>query len=194
MSLNIGYFLAKRAMLNPNKEALVCEGVRRTFAECNRRANRFAHAMQKLGIKHGDRVGLLALNEPEYLDMFCGLGKIGSILVPINYRLAGPEMQFILQDCGADVFVFGREYVEIVDSFRGDIPAREFICISDEPPAWAKSYEDVIRDMPESEPEIVGGDDDTLTILYTSGTTGRPKGAMLTHRNYFTQTNNIMAR
>lgn len=191
MTVNIGAFLAKRAMLNPDSEALVCEDVRRTFSECNSRTNKFVHAMQKLGIGHGDRVAILALNEPEYLDMFFGLGKIGTILVPINYRLAGPEVQYILSDSESSVLVFGKEYIETIDSIRNDVPAREFIAITDDPPGWAKSYESVIKDESESEPDINGGDDDVLSILYTSGTTGRPKGAMLTHKNYFCTSVNI---
>ncbi len=185
MKINIGAFLAKRALISPDKEGLVFEDVRLTFSELNARANRLAHTMQALGVGHGDRVGILALNGPEYWDMLFGLGKIGAILVPVNYRLAGPEMQFILSDCGAKVFVFGKEYTEIVDSFRGDIPAKDLIAISDTPPQWARSYKTMISETSDDEPEIIGGDDDTLTILYTSGTTGRPKGAMLTHFNYF---------
>ena len=99
MAINLGTYLSKRAMLSPDKEAIVCEDVRYTWSEPNG-PNQLANAMKKLGIKHGDRVGILALNEPEYLTMFYGLGKIGAILVPINYRIAGPEMQYILQDSG----------------------------------------------------------------------------------------------
>ncbi|MBW2060982.1 MAG: long-chain fatty acid--CoA ligase [Deltaproteobacteria bacterium] len=185
MRINIGEIMTRRAVLSPNREALVCEDIRRNFSELNARANRVAHAMRSLGVGHGDRVGILALNEPEYYDMLFGLGKIGAILVPVNYRLAGPEIQYILSDCDAKVFVFGREYFEVVDSFRHSIPAKELIAISDTPPQWARSYETLISEMSDEEPEITGGDDDTLTILYTSGTTGRPKGAELTHLNYF---------
>ncbi len=185
MSVNIGAFLTKRAMLTPDREGLVCEDVRLTFAQLNERANKLARAMRKLGVKRGDRVGMLALNEAEYYDMLFGLGKIGAVLVPVNYRLAGPEMSYILSDCEACAFVFGKEYVDIVDSFRNDIPAKELVCISDSPPEWAGSYKEMIEAEPGDEPEIEGGDDDVLTILYTSGTTGRPKGAMLTHYNYF---------
>jgi acyl-CoA synthetase (AMP-forming)/AMP-acid ligase II len=184
MKINIGEFLAKRSLLTPDREGLVCEQVRRTYKEMNDRANRLANAMKALGVGYGDRVGLLALNEPEYYDMYFGLGKIGAILVPINYRLAGPEMQFILTDCSAKIFVFGKEYKDVVDSFRKDIPADELIAISDETIEWARSYQTVIDESSPQEPEIIGGDEDTLTILYTSGTTGRPKGAELTHTYY----------
>jgi fatty-acyl-CoA synthase len=193
MTINIGSYLTGRAMLNPDKEALVCEDVRLTWAESNARANQLCHAMRRLGIGHGDRVGLLALNEPEYLDLFYGLGKMGAILVPINYRLAGPEMQYILSDSGVKAFVFGPDYIDIVDSFRNDIPAEHFLALMDDPPDWALSYRALAEAEPVDEPELDGGDDDVLTILYTSGTTGRPKGAMLTHHNYFISATNLIA-
>ena len=192
MKINIGEMLTKRAFLTPDREGLVCEKVRRTYKELNERANRLANAMKALGVGYGDRVGLLALNEPEYYDMYFGLGKIGAILVPINYRLAGPEMQFILSDCSAKVFVFSKEYKEVVESFRKEIPTKELIAISDEPIEWAKSYQTLMDNSSDQEPEITGSDNDTLTILYTSGTTGRPKGAELTHTYYYWTSVNLM--
>ena len=93
IKINIGEFITRRAILTPEREGLVCEHIRRNFGELNERANRLANAMRGLGVGHGDRVALLALNEPEYYDLFFGLGKIGAILVPVNYRLAGPEIQ-----------------------------------------------------------------------------------------------------
>lgn len=193
MKINIGKFLTKRAYLTPDREGLVCEKVRRTYKALNERANRLANAMKALGVGYGDRVGLLSLNEPEYYDMYFGLGKIGAILVPVNYRLAGPEIQFIVSDCSAKVFVFGKEYKEVVDSIRQEIPSKALIAISDDPPEWAKSYETLISQASAQEPEIIGGDDDTLTILYTSGTTGRPKGAELTHTYYYWNSVNLMS-
>ncbi|MCG6911378.1 MAG: long-chain fatty acid--CoA ligase [Deltaproteobacteria bacterium] len=192
MKINIGDFLTRRSRITPGREGLVCEDVRRTYQDLNDRANRLANAMTALGIGHGDRIGILAFNEPEYYDMYFGLGKIGAILVPVNYRLAGPEIQYILSDSDSKVLVFGPEYAEVVDSIRSDIPTKDFIAISENPPDWAKSYETLIGDAPDGEPQIVGGDDDTLTILYTSGTTGRPKGAELTHAYYYWNSVNLM--
>jgi len=193
MRINIGGILTKRAFMTPDREALVCESIRRTYRQLNGRANRLANAMKALGVGHGDRVGILALNEPEYFDMYFGLGKIGAILVPINHRLAGPEIEYILSDCDAKVLVFGKEFAEVVDSIRNDIPPRDLIAVFDDPPEWAKSYESVIGEASDEEPEEEGGDDDTLTILYTSGTTGRPKGAQLTHGYYFWNSVNLMS-
>jgi acyl-CoA synthetase (AMP-forming)/AMP-acid ligase II len=193
MNVNIGQFMRKRAQLTPSREGLICGDVRRTYGELNERANRFANAMLRLGVGHGDRVAILALNEPEYYDLLFGLGKIGAILVPINYRLAGPEIGFILGDSEARVLVFGHEFEDTVDSIRTEVPAESFVAISDEAPAWAVSYQAMIADSSADEPTVSGGDDDTLTILYTSGTTGRPKGAELTHAYYFWSSVNLMA-
>jgi len=193
VKINIGEFMTRRALLTPNREGLVCEEIRRTYGELNERANQFANAMLRLGVGRGDRVALLALNEPEYYDMLFGLGKIGAILVPVNYRLAGPEIEFILSDSGSRVFVFGKDFTDIVDSIRSRVPAGEFVAISDDAPKWATSYETLISGSSDQEPAITGGDDDTLTILYTSGTTGRPKGAELTHLYYYWSSVNLMA-
>jgi fatty-acyl-CoA synthase len=193
MNVNIGEFMTRRALLTPHREGLVCEGVRRSYQELNERANRFAHAMLRLGVGAGDRVAILALNEPEYFDVLFGLGKIGATLVPVNHRLAGPEIAFILSDCGARVLVFGKEFTDTVEAIRREIPAKEFVAISDDAPAWAASYQALISASSDREPEIRGGGDDTLTILYTSGTTGRPKGAELSHSYYFWSSVNLMA-
>ena len=193
VNINIGEFMTRRALLTPGREGLVCGPVRRSYRELNERANKFANAMLRLGVGHGDRVAVLALNEPEYYDMLFGLGKIAAILVPINYRLAGPEIEFIVSDSGARVFVFGHDFIDTVDSIRGQIPTEEFVAISDDAPEWATSYEAMIADATDQEPALRGGDDDTLTILYTSGTTGRPKGAELSHSYYFWSSLNLMS-
>ena len=82
MKINIGEFLTRRSTVTPTREGLVCEGVRRTYKDLNDRANRLANAMKNLGIGHGDRVSILAFNEPEYYDMYFGLGKIGRFKIP----------------------------------------------------------------------------------------------------------------
>jgi len=142
--MNVGHMLTRRALLNPEKEGLVCEGVRRTFSQMNDRANQLANAMTAMGIKRGDRVGVLAFNEPEYYDLLFGLGKIGAILVAVSYRLAGPEVQYILSDSSPKVLVFSQEFVDLIDSIRNEIPAENLIAIMDNPPEWAQSYESVI--------------------------------------------------
>ena len=104
--MNVGHMLTRRALLNPEKEGLVCEGIRRTFSQMNARANQLANAMTDMGVRKGDRVGVLAFNEAEYYDLFFGLGKIGAIMVAVSYRLAGPEVQDILSARSPKVLVF----------------------------------------------------------------------------------------
>lgn len=193
MKINIGYLLYKRAMLSPKLEALVVGDVRRSFRELNDGANRVANAMREMGIKQGDRVAVLALNDPEYLELFFGLAKIGVVMVPINHRLAPPEVAYIANNCGAEALIFGKEFAPVAEAIRAQIPAKTLIGIMDSPPAWAGAYKSVIDTAPADEPEHVGGDDDTLTILYTSGTTGRPKGAELTHLGYYHTSVNLKA-
>ncbi|MFP4160305.1 MAG: class I adenylate-forming enzyme family protein [Desulfobacterales bacterium] len=183
--MNIGGFLAKRASLRPGDEGLVLGDVRLTWDGLNRRSNKLADAMAGLGVGPGDRVALLALNEPEFFDMYFGLGKTGAVLVPINHRLAGPEIEYIVNDCQAKVLVFGPEFSEVVEHIRRSIPCEHIICLADNSPEYARSYNSLTSGASDAEPWITAGGDDTLTILYTSGTTGRPKGAELTHNGYF---------
>jgi fatty-acyl-CoA synthase len=192
MDFNVGTFLTKRAELFPNKEAVVCEDQRLTFAQMNERCNKLVYALRRMGVEKGDRVAILAFNEPEYYDLYNAAAKMGTIMVTLNYRLAGPELQYIMEDCGAKAIIFSREFTEVVDSFRADVPVEHFIAIMDDPPEWALSYARIIGDEPGDEPEITGGGDDVLAILYTSGTTGRPKGAMLSHNNFFVTSDTII--
>jgi fatty-acyl-CoA synthase len=185
MKINIGWFLHRRSMLSPKAEAVVCGSIRRSFAEVNTRANRWANCAGSLGVKRGDRIALLAYNEPEYYDVFFGSGKIGAILTPINPRLAAPEIQKILDDCGARVLLYSEDFEALVEAVRPGLPIRESIFIGERTHSRSKSYETLIAEASPEEPEIAGGNDDTLAILYTSGTTGRPKGAELTHNTFY---------
>lgn len=191
MKTNMGYFLYKRALLTPKREALVVGDARYNYAELNRRSNKAANAMKGLGVGHGDRVGILALNDPEYFELLFGLGKIGAIAVPINHRLAAPEVDYIVNNCEADLLVVGPEFIEVAAQIKDTISVKKILAIMDAPPDWAEKYEDVVGPASDDEPEHVGGDDDTWTILYTSGTTGRPKGAELTHEGFYNNSNTL---
>lgn len=193
MKINIGYLLYKRALLEPEKEALVVGDIRRTYKELNLRSNRLAHAMKRLGIGHGDRVAVLALNEPEYFELYFGLGKIGAIMVPINHRLAPPEVEYIISNADARLLVFGPEFSAVAETINKAKPELTVLGLMDSVPDWAQSYKELIAAADEKEPGHKGGDEDTLTILYTSGTTGKPKGAELTHAGYFHNSVNLMS-
>src|SRR3970040_874118 len=117
MKNNIGLFLAKRAHLNPRLEAFIDthSGRRLTFAELDARANRIAnHLSRELGVRKGDRVGLLLMNSPEFMESFFAIAKLGAVCVPLNWRLVPDELQFILKDSRTTVLIYGGR-------FRGDV-------------------------------------------------------------------------
>lgn len=186
MMINMGAFLAKRAELNPKRTGLVYEGAKLTFADMNDRASRTANALKKLGVKKGERVAILAQNCIEYYDVWFGAAKIGAIVVPINWRLAPPEIQFIIENSGAHSLIFGPEYNDLIAGLRGHVEVSNYIYIGPgDGPDYALNMRKLREDAGSAEPRWEGEGDDTFIIMYTSGTTGRPKGTMLTHANFF---------
>lgn len=190
MQNNLGLFLSKRAMLNPNDDAVVDIATGRTFSyrQLDERCNQIAHALLAKGIKSGDRVAMVALNCSEFIESFFALAKIGAIFVPINVRLVPDELSFILKDAGATVMMYTPEFTPSIAELyaRGadgtDITT--WIQIGgDDLPEFAESYETLQQGCSTDEPEITTSDEDLLFIMYTSGTTGLPKGAMHTHNS-----------
>jgi acyl-CoA synthetase (AMP-forming)/AMP-acid ligase II len=185
--INIGDFLATRAFLNPDKEALydVVSGDRFTFREANARANRVCAALGALGVGKGDRVALLVYNGHEFLESFFGPSKAGMVIMPLNWRLTADELAYILKDGGATSIIFDQSFAPVVEQIRAmgtegsDI--RHWIGIGDELPDFALNYEALLAEQDDVEPTEKARDDDNLFIMYTSGTTGNPKGVVHTH-------------
>ena len=187
MENNIGWWLTKRAFLMPEREAYVDGdgGERLTFAELNARSNRTANAFRAAGIEKGDRVALLLMNSPEFVELFFALGKIGAVVVPLNWRLVADELEFILKDSGATRLVFDDDFVDTVADLhgRGDkTDVRHWLQVANGEVAYfADDYRAFREAASDVEPEIGGRDDDMVYIMYTSGTTGLPKGVVHTH-------------
>ena len=188
MGNNIGLLLARRAFLQPDAEALVDTGTDRrfTFGELNARANRNAHAFTALGVGKGDRVALLMMNSTEFLESFFALAKLGAIVVPLNWRLVPDELEFILKDAGARLVVAGEEFAAQVTELHGRGPATDvttWLHVGSEStrPPFALAYDVAVDGHSEEEPVIGAYDADLLYIMYTSGTTGLPKGVMHSH-------------
>jgi acyl-CoA synthetase (AMP-forming)/AMP-acid ligase II len=189
MQNNLGLFIAKRASLNPQGEAIVdiSSGRRYTYAQLNERCNQLANRLVEDGLVPGDRVATLLMNGPEFVETFFGAAKVGGVTVALNWRLVADELSFILTDSGASVLVFGSEFSEVAKELhsRGTdgTQVKTWIHVGDsaDRPHFAVGYEDLVTRASADEPEIGASDDDLLFIMYTSGTTGLPKGVMHSH-------------
>jgi fatty-acyl-CoA synthase len=182
--LNVGEIVAAHARLQPHKIGARDSRRSLTFAQWNARACRLANALRGLGLKQGDRVALLAYNCLEWMEVYVALAKAGLVAVPVNFRLVGPEIQYIAEHCRARAFIAQDELVEHVDEIRAalDIPAVAYICIGDTRPGWTGYEQLVAAAGSDAEPEVVVKPIDTWALMYTSGTTGRPKGAIRNHQ------------
>ncbi len=178
--------LATRANLTPNREALydLTSRVRYTYTQLNVRANRAANFLrEKYDVQKGDRVSILAHNSVAYVDLLFGLGKIGAILAPLNWRLTSRELTYIVNDCQPKVLIVGPEFVSVYDEMRSEITVETIIALEGANVPAAGKYEEALNQASAEEPKRpVIEADDGYCILYTSGTTGRPKGAILPHR------------
>jgi len=186
---NVGLHLTKRAQLNPRREAIfdVTADRRFTYAEANARSNRVANAMTAAGLAKGDRVATLLMNGHQFVESFYGLGKVGGVTVALNWRLVPDELSFILNDSGAETMLFGTQFIDVCaelhDRGADGTQVARWIHVGDasDTPEWAEHYETVLAAVSDEEPHAVAGDDDLLFIMYTSGTTGLPKGVMHSH-------------
>jgi fatty-acyl-CoA synthase len=174
----------------PRKTAVVCQDKRFTYAEFGDRVRRLAGALRGAGLKAGDRVAFLSLNCHRLLEAYFGVLEAGCILLPLNYRLAAPELTYILNDSGATVLFVEQEFVGLVDSFQRDLrTVRSFHQLEGTPQAeWlsAQTYEQMLVSATPRRGELMEFDENSVAeIFYTSGTSANPKGVMLTHRNVY---------
>ena len=182
--LNLGEIVAAHARLRPQKIGARDSRRALTFAQWNARACRLANALLGLGLNIGDRVALLAHNRVEWMEFYVALAKAGLVAVPVNFRLVTPEIKYIAEHCDARAFIVEDELVKSVESLRGElaIPGTAWIHLgTSAPPGWT-DYEVLIAGAADTEPGIGVRPTDTWALMYTSGTTGRPKGAIRNHQ------------
>lgn len=185
MTQNVGQLLTKRAYRDPSVEALYEPANERrfSFTELNARSNRVANALRDLGVGDGERVGLLLMNGAEFVETFFAVAKVGMVNVPLNWRLVPDELEFILADAGAKVLLFSAEFADTAAELRGrgTTAVEHWIQVDGEPADGVVGYDDWMGAASDAEPEASGKGDDLCFIMYTSGTTGLPKGVMHTH-------------
>jgi fatty-acyl-CoA synthase len=174
----------RQALERPDEAALWFDGRETTFAELDRASSQCAQALIAAGVKPGERIGLLAKGNDLFFVLWFGALKVGACLNPVNWRLAPPEIAFVLKDAGARLLVCGADFAETVERILPEVPDLKTV-VQFEPghPVWP-GFMDWIGAFPAEDPHLPARPDDDVIQLYTSGTTGLPKGVQLTEANY----------
>lgn len=183
--LNIGQVLTAQARLQPDRVGARDLTRQMTFRLWNERACRLANALSGLGLAKGDRVAVLAYNRIEWAEIFAAAAKAGVIAVPINFRLTGVEAQYIVENSGATAIICEDVLASTIEAVREnlDIPADRYVLVGGgKVDGQWQDYEDFLAAASRAEPAFAVAPDDAWCLMYTSGTTGRPKGAIRTHR------------
>ncbi|KUH87945.1 MULTISPECIES: long-chain-fatty-acid--CoA ligase [unclassified Mycobacterium] len=172
----------------PDAVALVAGDRTLTFADLDERSNRAAQAFRAAGVGFGDRVAFIEKNGIEFFEVVCALSKLGAIVVPVNWRLAPAEMAHIIDDADARVVVVGTEFFGHVEAIENRLAAA--VVAVGEHPRWPR-FDAWLAEHPTEDPCVTTQPDDVAFLMYTSGTTGAPKGVMLTNDNYFCKATGI---
>ena len=192
--LLLGEVIARNARKIPDQEILVFGERRITCRELDERVNRLANAMLSLGIKTGDKVGVLLMNCPEVVETFFAAAKIGAVNVPINFRLSPREIAYILDNSDTSILFAGRAFLPIVEKIKSELRlVKEIVVVGQQGDGAYRDYERTLSSGSPIRPEIWLQDEQEAFIVYTSGTTGKAKGAVLTHKNFIVQSMAIAA-
>ncbi len=175
----LGSWPARRARKTPHRTALFHEGRTLTYTGLHSRVLRLAHAQRARGVRRGDRVAHLGPNHPAFLETFFAAGALGAVFVPLNARLSGPEIAYQLADAGAGTLIHSPAHTALVTGLRQAGQTPSLACVVE----VGAAYEELIEGSVEEPLDEAVVPDDVCLLMYTSGTTGRPKGAMLTHAN-----------
>jgi fatty-acyl-CoA synthase len=183
-------FLKRALAVYGDKEAVVCGSHRLTYTQFGERTRRYANAMRALGVKKGDRIGILSQNCHRMIEAYFGAPQIGAISVPMNFRLVADDFEYILNHGGAKILIVEQGLEQLVEPIMKNLTTVEkFLIASDQPQSptgpWI-GYEQLLAEAKSEPPPAIDIDEnETSALLYTSGTTGRPKGVMMTHRNLY---------
>ena len=184
--MNTPEFLLISSSICPDREAIIFEGNRWNFADLADRSNRLANALAEMGVGQGDKVGMLQVNCNECIEVYFATAKLGATYVPLNFRARAEELEFMINFSEASALFLGQRYVKMVNAMREKIPGMKNLVSVEGPAEGMLEYESVIA---EADPEEVFtdiDDNDTSILMFTAGTTGQPKGVMLTHDNLAT--------
>ncbi|MGH8189063.1 MAG: long-chain-fatty-acid--CoA ligase [Steroidobacteraceae bacterium] len=176
-------FARRARKLYGNREAVVDGELRLTYEQFFQRCDRWSAALQKLGVRHGDRVAIISPNTHAMLESFYAVPQLGAVIVPINYRLTADDFQYLIEHSGARVVCAHPDYFQAIDGIRARLPGVEhFVALEGSRSGWLDYESTLAAARPEFDAPTIA-EDDLVSINYTSGTTSRPKGVMITHRN-----------
>jgi fatty-acyl-CoA synthase len=178
-------FARRAGKLYANREAVVDGGLRLNYQQFFERCARWSSALQSMGIQKGDRVAFFCAHTHSRVEAYYAVPQLGAVLVPINYRLVADDFAYMINHSGTRVVCAHPDYIEAINSIRSQIPSVErFIALEGEHTGWL-NYENVLTSSSTEFTQPSIAETDLLTINYTSGTTSRPKGVMITHRNAY---------
>ena len=172
----------RNAILYPDREAFVCGSERISFKQFNERVNGLVHALHDLGIQKGDIIGILSWNRLEYPEVFGAAMKGGFVLAHYNPRQQAEELVHVINDSEPRVLFIGSEFIETIDRIRNRLLKAEIFLIFGDAEGYFKAYREMVEGQAKTEPESRVTEEDPLTIFYTSGTTGVPRGAIYNHK------------
>jgi len=182
--MNTTEFLAIASAIVPDRTAIVFEDRRITYADLKDRVNRLANALVKLGVSAGDRVAVLQVNSHEHVEAYFAAAKLDAVYVPLNFRSKADELTHMIGDCRPRVLMAGSQYVELVADITGGLTSVEqCVALEGQVAGWAP-YDEIIAGASNEERFPQDDGDDLTGIMFTAGTTGSPKGVMLTHDSF----------
>ena len=184
--MNLGQQLKMNASKYPQTVALADKDRRFTYSETNRRVNKLCHSLLSLGLCKGDKVAVFMENSIEIVEIFLATAKTGLVIVPINFRLVGKEVSYIVTNSDAKAFFVHDEFTPMVDRIKSDldgIPQENYIAVGSSVDGY-RSYEPFIESGLDHEPVSDVAPRDTWILIYTSGTTGKPKGVVRSHESH----------
>ncbi len=184
--MNLGQILKVNAKKFPDTIALKDREKHFTYPEVNRRVNQLAHSLLSSGLEKGDKVAVLMENSIEITEIYLATAKTGLIIVPINFRLVGDEVEYIVNNSDAKALIVDDVFTPTTDMIKPKLKniASERYFVVGEPTDGYRTYEEFIKGASEKEPEAVAESKDTWILIYTSGTTGKPKGVVRSHESH----------
>jgi long-chain acyl-CoA synthetase len=186
--LTLGDVYTRCADLYAERTAAVGNADTRTFQQVDENARRLADSLHQQGLARGDRIAILSLNNLEYLECIGAAATAGLVLVPINFRLQEAEIGFVLADSGARLIFAGAEFVPVVERLRAGLPELEHVVVFDREQPQHPCYGDILAEGRDRErPGTSVTEDDLIALMYTAAVSGRPRGAMMTHRSFVYQ-------